>query len=1041
MSLTIEWARRIDNWRNELKRHFYRPLGGLRLEGFVTKEQLTVDEARRGPWKPMPPGTAWGAKWEYGWFRGEVILPAEAAGRRIALRVEPGGESVVFVDGKAAGARDHFHTEVTLTMSGVPGERHEVLVEAYAGHGPHVVGAGPTPPGRITVPEPGPTQAVVGESTFGIWEEEAYQLWMDVETLYHLRNSLDPNSLRVMEIDQGLRDFTILLDFEQAHEGMMADIRRCRERLRPLLACVNGSTAPTMFMFGHAHIDVAWLWPWAETERKCGRTFSTQIALMEEYPEYRFLQSQAHLYQVTKTRYPELYARIKEAVRRGQWIPEGGMWVEADTNISGGESLIRQFIHGKRFFREEFGVENEILWLPDVFGYSGALPQIMRGCGIKYFSTAKIFWNYNGGDPFPYNTFTWEGIDGSSVLVHLCNDYNSQTDPRTVIQRWNERVQKDGFSTRLFPFGWGDGGGGPTRDHLEYIRRMKDLEGVPRCRLAAPIEYFKDQEAKGAPEARYVGELYYQCHRGTYTSQARTKRGNRKSELALREAEMWGVAAQALKGWAFPAQRMDEAWKKVLLNQFHDIIPGSSIHRVYEEAEANYAAVLATAGEVAQEAMSGLTDGSRALTVFNSLSWARTALVTLPEDWAGAQNLAGEPLPVQVLGERRVVEAHIPSCGWTTLLPSDLCETAQATSGAVKATERLLENELLRVEFNERGEITSIYDKEAGRELAAGPCNAFRMYKDIPTNWDAWDIDSVYVYTPVELPEPAQMEVVASGPLVATIRVQRRLNHSTMTQEISLRRGSRRVDFATRIDWQESHKLLKVCFAVDIHANEALHEIQFGHIRRPNHKSRPFDADRFEVANHKWSALVEENRGFAVLNDCKYGVNVVGNSINLTLLRAPLAPDMTADKGMQEFTYAFYAWNGSLAESAVVREGYELNCPVLTAPGAGGERSLFSVDAANVIVETVKPAEDGSGDLVVRLYESKRAATRCVLASSLPILAALQTDMLERPQGELKVEQGRVALEFRPFEIKTVRLRMAGWGRPVEHKPILGTVG
>jgi alpha-mannosidase len=542
-----------------------------------------------------------------------------------------------------------------------------------------------------------------------------------------------------------------------------------------------------------------------------------------------------------------------------------------------------------------------------------------------------------------------------------------------------------------------------------------------------------------------VGELYYQCHRGTYTSQARTKRGNRKSELALREAEMWGVAAKALKGQAFPAQLMDETWKKVLLNQFHDIIPGSSIHRVYEEAEANYAAVITAATEVAQEAMSSLADRSRALTVFNSLSWARTALVTLPEDYAGAQSLAGEPLPVQVIGDRRVVETKVPPCGWTTLLPSDLCETAQAMSGAVKATERLLENDLLRVEFNERGEISSIYDKEIGRELVAGTCNCLRMYKDIPTNWDAWDIDSVYPYTPVELVEPACYEVVASGPLVAMIRVRRKLNQSTMTQEISLRRGARRMDFATQVDWQESHKMLKACFAVNIQANEALHEIQFGHIRRPNHKSRPFDADRFEVSNHKWSALVEENRGFAVLNDCKYGLNVVGNSINLTLLRSPLAPDMTADKGRQEFTYAFYAWNGSLGESAVVREAYELNCPLTTATGAAGERSLFSLDADNVIIEAVKPAvdkscfspqlsgnktcpEDGSGDVIIRLYESKRMATRCTLSSSLGIQRAAQTDMLERPQRELKLEQGEVALEFRPFEIKTVRLRVGGRG-------------
>ncbi len=1018
MSLTLEWKHRIDNWRKELSHHFFRELGPVELSGFTIKDQLRLDEALGGSFRPMPPGTSWGAKWEYGWFKGEVTLPPEALGKRIALRIDVGAESLVFINGKAAGAKDRQHNEITLSMSGVPGTKYQVVVEGYAGHGPRVAQGGPVPPGRLTVPEPGPTQAVVGKSSFGIWEEDVYQLAMDVETLYGVRENIDPDSLRVAEIDQGLRDFTVIVDFELPHDEMLETVKACRARLKPFLDCVNSSTAPTMFAFGHAHLDVAWLWPLAETERKAARTFSTQLALMEEYPEYRFLQSEPHLYWMVQRRYPELYARIKQAVKAGRIIPDGGMWVEADTNISSGESLIRQFMHGKRFFREEFGVENEILWLPDVFGYSGALPQIMRGCGIKYFSTAKIFWTYHGGDPFPYNTFIWEGIDGSEVLVHLCNDYNSSTDPASVIQRWNQRVQKDGFSTRLLPFGFGDGGGGPTRDHLEYLRRQRDLEGVPRVRIAAPLEYFQDQEAKGVPTVRYVGELYFQAHRGTYTSQARTKRGNRKSEFALREAEMWGAAAKLLKGYSFPQATMDEAWGLVLLNQFHDIIPGSSIHRVYEEAETAHKEVLGIAQEVVRQAASRLTDGARGVTVFNSLSWERTALVALPDSMTDAANAAGVALPTQVIGGRTWVEVTIPSCGWTALQPA----SSLKGMNTLRATEKLLENELLRIEFNDKGEITSILDKETGRELAAGLCNSFKMYKDVPAAWDAWDIDSSYPLTPVPLEEKAHMEVLAAGPLLARIRVTRRLYQSTMMQEISLRRGSRRVDFNTTMDWQENHKLLKVAFPVNIHANEAIHEIQFGHIRRPNHQSRPFDADRFEVTNHKWTALAEENRGCAVLNDCKYGVNILGNSINLTLLKSALAPDMTADKGHQEFVYAFYAWNGSFADSRIVQEAYELNCPALTMPGAAGERSLFSLDAPNVLIEMIKPAEDGSNDIIVRLYEAKRMATRCTLTTSLPVRSVGQTNMLEGEEKPLPCNTGKLSLEFRPFEVKTLRL-------------------
>jgi alpha-mannosidase len=367
------------------------------------------------------------------------------------------------------------------------------------------------------------------------------------------------------------------------------------------------------------------------------------------------------------------------------------------------------------------------------------------------------------------------------------------------------------------------------------------------------------------------------------------------------------------------------------------------------------------------------------------------------------------------------VEATVPSCGWTTLYPAGASEP----TNTLKATPRLLENDVVRLTLDDQGTITSILDKESGRELAAGPCNNLRIYRDVPSSFDAWDIDSMYPLTPVELDEPASTEVVAAGPLVARLRVTRRLHDSTLTQEISLRRGSRRVDFHTVVDWQESHKLLKVDFPVTVHANEGVHEIQFGHIRRPNHKSRPFDADRFEVCNHKWTALMEENRGCAVLNDSKYGVNVAGNSINLTLLKSALAPDMSADRGRQEFTYAFYAWNGPFAGSPVVREAYELNRAVMTAPGAARERSLFAVDAPNVVIETVKPAEDGSPDVVVRAYEAKRTATRCTLATSLPVVGAAQTDMLENVQRELPCQDDKVALEFRPFEVKTVRLRMA----------------
>ncbi len=1024
MSLSLEWHKRLDQWRKELPNHFYTELAELALEGFVTSDQLTPEQARQRSFEPFPPGKTWGAKWEYAWFRCHAELPAEAAGLRIALRLGVNAHSVVWINGELAGAWDGQHCFITLATDGKPGQAYDILVESYAGHGPTPCAAGPMPPGRVSVPEPPAAQRHVAPSSIGIWQEDTYQLAMDVETLAELRHAMDDDSLRVQEIDAALRDFTAIVAYELDRDAFAQRVAEARKRLAPLLEKRNGSTVPTMYAFGHAHLDVAWLWPLAETERKAARTLANQLALAAEYPEYPFLHSQAHLYWMVQNRYPALFEKVKAAVKKGNVIADGGMWVEADTNVSGGEALIRQFLYGKRYFREQFGVESELLWLPDVFGYSGAMPQIMAGCGVKYFSTQKIFWTYNGGDPFPKETFWWEGIDGSAVLVQLHNDYNAQLKPVQTIKRWKERRQKDGYSIRAFPFGWGDGGGGPTREHLEIGRRMADLEGCPKVKFASPAEFFSDLVKLGPPDDRYVGELYFQCHRGTLTSQAKTKKGNRKSELALREAEAWSAIASALSGYAVPAERFEANWRAVLLNQFHDILPGSSIQRVYEEAEASYAQVIADAQTLTQQAAGALVgDGQPggAVTVLNSLSWPRTEVVALPGAAGGAVDAEGHALPVQVIDGQNFVEVTVPACGWTSV---KLAEAGPAVKGGVKATAAGLENDQLRVKLDRFGRITSIFDKQTRREWAKGLCNELLMFRDVPTNFEAWDIDSTYQAVPVPLDAPAEIEVLAEGPLLGAVRVRRKVNESMMEQVIRLRRGSRRVDFDTVIDWQERQKLLKVAFDVDVHAHEAIHEIQFGHLRRPNHASRPYDADRFEVANHKWSALAEENRGFGVLNDCKYGLNVIGSSIRLTLLRAPLAPDMHADRGRQSFTYSFYAWNGSLAECGVVREGYQLNVPVVTVDGDAGGRCVLSLDADNLVLEALKVAEDGSGDLIARLYESKRCATRATLRTDLPIVSAGRCDMLENVQKELKVKDGAVQLDFRAFEIQTLRLRL-----------------
>lgn len=1005
MALSPEWQHRIKRWEEALWNSIYHPIASLELSGFSTTFRLSPDQAASGPFRRTPAGTTWGGKWEYGWFKTQLVAPPDSEGKRLVVCLDPGGESLVWVNGRVMGSVGWGHREITLSRSAIAGETFDLLIEAYAGHGRITVGDGPNLWGTQTVPEPPAQQATVGECSCGVWREEAYQLAVDFSTLFEMSGRLDPLSLRVAEIDEALMEATMLVDFELPEDEMLATMEAGRRRLKPLLEKRNGPTMPTLYAFGHAHIDVAWLWPLQETERKMARTVINQLALMEEYPDYRFLQSQPHLYSMLEAHYPELFGRFTQAVRQGKVIADGGMWVEADTNVSGGESLIRQILYGKQYYRERLGVESDILWLPDVFGYSGALPQILTGCGMKGFTTQKITWAYGGGDPFPYNTFWWVGIDGSAIPAHIFTDYNSQTRPGHLLDRWNTRLQKNGISTMIMAFGWGDGGGGPERNHLEFLRRTQDLEGLPKVKLASPAEFFSDLAARGQPMQRYVGELYFQAHRGTYTSQAKTKKGNRKAEYALREAEFWGTIAQASQGYAFNPGSLRGEWTKVLLNQFHDILPGSSIQRVYEEAEAMHAEAIAGARDAAESAAVALAGMGDALTVFNSLNWPRTALV----------HVGGQ-----------VIEVKTPACGWVSVEQPTQTEPREnrALAGMLTGGGAYLENDLLRAEFNSNGELVSVVDKETGREQIAGAANRFCMYKDIPDNWDAWDLNSMTESIPVELAANGRLEVISDGPVEARLRLTRRLHDSEMTQVIHLRRGSRRIDFATGIDWQESHKLLKVNFPVTIWADEAIHEIQFGHLRRPNHSSRPYDADRFEVCNHKWSALAEEGRGAAVLNDCKYGLSVKGNSINLTLLKSALAPDMNADKGLQTFTYAFYFWNGSLLESRVVQEAYDLNVPPLVIRGKNRGKSVFQIDPGNIILETVKLAEDGTGDVILRLYESMRTATRCRLSTTLPVQRVWETDLLEVERVELETQPQSVDLEFRPFEIKTLRMKM-----------------
>ncbi len=1006
-----EWTGRLKHWIRTLKDDFYQPLGEISWEMFRTMEQLSPEEAEKQAFTPVSAGQVWGEKYEYGWLRADVELPAEAEGERIVLNLKPQGESTVFVNHQAFGnyradwVREphHFMVDNFLTTKGKPGDRYHLLVEVYAGHFyPEAptggCATGPVLPGSYEDPATEGKRRTLGVSTYGIWNEDAYQLYMDVDTLYQLLQILDEDSLRASRIAEALEQFTLMVDFEQSREKRITSYRQAREALKPVMEARNGSTMPVFYCIGNSHLDLAWLWPMAETYRKTARTFAAQLRLIDEYPDYKYIQSQPASYEMCRKYYPELFERILKAIKKGQWIADGAMWVEPDTNMASGEALIRQLVHGIRYYKEVLGVESKTLWLPDTFGYTGALPQILKDCGVDYLVTQKIFWSYNEGDKFPYHYFTWEGIDGSKVTSFLPTSYTYYTTPTEANQVWKNRTQKRDLSAFLFPYGYGDGGGGPVRDYIEYVERQHDLEGSVKMKHVSPREFFETlEEEEGGPKNTYRGELYFSAHRGTYTSQAQIKKNNRKAELSLRELEVWGSLVSALEKGTYPLDQADAWWKETLLHQFHDILPGSGIAEIYREAEQRVGHVITDSTEEAGRQRALLVEEGTDTILFNSLGFERTAVV-----------------------EDAVVK--VPAAG---LIPLSRAKKDYVPARATRTDEGVvMENSQLRALISEEGEILSFRLQGSDREFAAGRMNHFRLFKDVPRLFDAWDIDSNYELQEVEGLKDAKLTILSGEGTRAVIRLEGRISESELCQEIVLEAESRRIEFRTRIDWKELHRLLKASFPVNVYTDEVINEMQFGYVRRPVHRSRLYDKDRFEVCNHHYSALADGSHGAAVLNDCKYGMSANGNALELTLLRAPAAPEMRADNRVHSFTYAFTAFEGPFEASDVVRQGWELNVPVQTAVGSADGFSAFQVqsDMDSAILDTIKPAEDGSRDLVLRVYDSKKAAGRVTLQTPLPVIRAWICNMLEEKREEIPVREGRVSFDIRDFGIVTLRL-------------------
>ncbi|RLU87622.1 alpha-mannosidase [Streptomyces griseocarneus] len=962
-------------------------------------EPVPVAEGLAAGRKPIAPGAAWGPPWGTSWFTVAGRAPREWAGRTVEALLDLGFdenmpgfqcEGLVYrPDGSPVKGLNPRNQWVRVSEKAAGGE--EVLLHVEASSNPVILDYHPFLPTELGDRETadGAPRYRLGRMDLAVFDPVVWELVQDLEVLGGLMAELSVDAPRRWEILRAVERALDAVDLQDV--GGTAG--RARELLADALAAPAHASAHRISAVGHAHIDSAWLWPLRETVRKVARTTSNMTALLEDEPDFVYAMSQAQQFAWIKEHRPEVYARVKKAVAEGRFVPVGGMWVESDTNMPGSEALARQFVHGKRFFLEEFGVETEEVWLPDTFGYSAALPQLVKLAGNKWFLTQKISWSQS--NKFPHHTFWWEGLDGTRVFTHFppIDTYNAQLSGQEIAHAVRNFREKGGATRSLAPTGWGDGGGGTTREHLARAKRLADLEGAARVVFEKPSAFFEKAHAEYGHAPVWVGELYLELHRATLTSQARTKQGNRRSEHLLREAELWAATAAVRTGFRYPYEALDRLWKTVLLHQFHDILPGTSIAWVHREAAETYAAVAAELEEIIGGALTALAgDGPAGGTVvFNTAPHARGG-----------------------------VEAH----------GAAVAEPAGGPAAVARPREGggfVLDNGLLRVEIDERGLVVSVYDPAAGRESVAPgtAANLLQLHQDFPNMWDAWDVDHFYRNTVTDLTDVESLEPTDDG---AAVRVVRAFGASRVEQVLSLPAGEKRLDVATEVDWHETEKFLKAAFPLDLHTDRVAAETQFGHLYRPTHTNTSWDAAKFEACAHRFVHLEEPGWGVAVVNDSTYGYDVTRaerdgggtvTTVRLSLLRAPRFPDPRTDQGVHRFRYALVP-DASLRDA--VREGYRINLPERRVPGSAGVPPLVSVSGDSVVVSAVKLADDGSGDVVVRLYESLGGRASSRLTAGFTMGAVSVCDLLERPLSAVDAQDDGIELSFRPFEIKTLRL-------------------
>ncbi|NLY46409.1 MAG: alpha-mannosidase [Tissierella sp.] len=1034
---------RIQKICDELKDCVYEEHVAIEDFKFTVGNFLSVEEANKAEeWRDYKAGDLWGGKDYHSWMKTSVIIPEHFQGKNVAVRFFSDGNGwnasnpqfILYVNEKLIQGLDINHSEVILSESANAGQEYKVDLHAYSG----------------TLSD----KKSIIKGTISTVNLDTRKLYFNLQVPIWVCEKLDSEDKRRIEMLQVLNDAVNIIDLRKPYSKDYYDsIKKANDYLEiEFYEKLCGHDEVIATCVGHTHIDVAWQWTVAQTREKVARSFSTVLNLMDQYPEYVFMSSQPVLYKFLKEDYPELYEKVKERVREGRWEPEGSMWVEPDCNVTSGESLVRQLLYGKRFFKEEFDVDTEVLWLPDVFGYSAALPQILKKSDVNYFMTIKISWNQF--NKMPYDTFMWRGIDGTEILTHFMTTrapyhspeshsttYNGQIHPGAIIGAWDRYQQKNLSNDVLVAYGYGDGGGGPTFEMLEVAKRMeKGIPGSPKVNLGNSLDYFKKLEKtvednKELP--KWVGELYLEYHRGTYTSMGKNKRDNRLCENLYTSLEKLSILGMEL-GKEYPQRNINSAWETILLNQFHDILPGTSIKEVYEVTEEEYKNLLVNGRDMmnnlTNHIASNINIEDDSVVVFNPGGYIRNDIVEFDYE----DNLDGLVVvdgnverPCQRIEDGKYIfyAENLPANGYKTfkLIKSN------TKFENINLTERNAENKFFNIKFDDKGQIESLVDKRVNREILKDGerANVLQAFEDKPMNWDCWDIDIYYKEKMWLVDDVESLEVTEVGPVRSTLRIIRNFVDSQIIQDIHIYNDIDKIDFAAYVDWKQHQVLLKAAFPVDLNTSEATYEIQYGNVTRSTHNNTSWDVAQFETCGQRWVDLSEGDYGVSLLNDSKYGHDIKDGLMRLTLIKSGISVNPISDREEHRFKYSLYPHKGTWKESETVSMGYNINTPLLAVVEGQHDGSLdneFSIanvvsNKENVIIEAMKKAEDDDS-IIVRMYEYKNMRSKVKFNIFKDIVSVTECNLMERDMESVDFEGNSFEFDINPYEIKTFKINL-----------------